>query len=126
MVEGSLFDPLAIYIGAVQRAEVAHQPGTPLLHKNRMLARHGEVVERDVVIGHPPSADLVTAQAVSSADLSTLAHHEHHFPRRDFTTVNDGVIAIAWRIKQRISFRQHTRAQARLVDHGPTSRTKRR
>ena len=73
MVECSLFDPLAVYIGAVQRAKVAHQPSTALLHKNRMLARHGEVVERDVIIRHSPSADLMATQAVSELLAEVLA-----------------------------------------------------
>ena len=89
-----------------------------------MLARHGEVVERDVIIRHSPSADLMATQAVSGADFGPLTNHEHYFTWCNFTTVNNGIVVIARGIKQWISFGQHTRAQARLVHHSPTSRAK--
>jgi hypothetical protein len=66
----------------------------------------------------------MATQAVSGADFGPLANYKHYFTWCNFTAINDRIVVIAHGIEQRVSFRQHTRAQARLVHHSPTCRAK--
>src|SRR3954470_3292177 len=55
-LQGSFVDPLAVDVGAVERADVTDQETVALTAEARVLARDRDVVQEDVAVGVAPGA----------------------------------------------------------------------
>src|SRR5947209_6440144 len=61
-------DPLAVHVRAVQRAEVVDVHLVAAAHQQRVVARHGDVVEEDVRVGPPADRHAI------AGDREALPH----------------------------------------------------
>src|SRR5215210_69874 len=61
-------DPLAVHVGAVERARVVEQPVAAAPHERRVLARDGDVVEEDIRLGGAPDGHAVARERERLAD----------------------------------------------------------
>src|SRR3954451_3858399 len=61
-------DPVAVHVGAVQRAEVVEVVVAAAPHEQGVVARDGDVVEEDVRVRAPPDRHAVGVQREALAD----------------------------------------------------------
>src|SRR5215208_1993073 len=59
VLEAMRVDPLAVHVGAVERAGVVEEPLPAAPHERGVLARDGHVVEEDTGLGRAPDRHLL-------------------------------------------------------------------
>ena len=68
VLEAVRLDPAAVHVGPVERAEVVDVEAVAAPHQQRVVARHGHVVEEDVGVGAPADRPALAREGERLAD----------------------------------------------------------
>src|SRR5215218_6824775 len=71
VLEALRVHPLAVHVGAVERARVVEQPVAGAAHERRVLARDRHVVEEDVGLGRAPDRHPLASERERLPDPAT-------------------------------------------------------
>src|ERR1019366_1133693 len=75
-LQSGLVDALPVDVGAVQRADVTHQEDVTLAAEGRVLARHRDIVEKDVAVGVTPRGDVVRVEQETCTGVWPTKDHQ--------------------------------------------------